>query len=211
LFGTKHDFKFSVNISSAGQRQSPRPSQQTISQLIVPTVPNYGTNITDFPNSVNCSYPPTLPTEPTVNASPAPGVICDEKKCGVAKCPIKGPPKYRCAMEGCSRYCHVIFHNGAIVNKYCTLKPLPTLDGGECAVACCKLHHEKAYAALCPEDSCNDMRNTWDKDGKGGKDDPHTSLQILTDWWTTVPNYEKYRGKNNNGTVCGGTCTEDED
>ena len=39
----------------------------------------------------------------------------------------------------------------------------------------------------------------WDKDGKGGEDDPVTSMSILMDWWTTSGKYNKYCGKNNKG------------
>jgi hypothetical protein len=133
--------------------------------------------------------------------SEMPSVIHDTKRCGVAKCPVRGQPKYLCSKEGCKKYCHVTCHNGAILAKYPSLKALPQEeDSVGWTVACCKLHHEAVYAGLAPEDTREDMRNTWEKDGKGGKDDPHTSMYILLDWWTTVPNYEKYRGKNNFGT-----------
>ena len=39
----------------------------------------------------------------------------------------------------------------------------------------------------------------WHKDGKGGEDDPVTSMSILKDWWTTSGKYNKYHGKDNKG------------
>jgi hypothetical protein len=37
-------------------------------------------------------------------------------------------------------------------------------------------------------------RLLWTRDGKGGPDDPHTSMSTLLKWLTTEGNYSKYRG-----------------
>jgi hypothetical protein len=39
----------------------------------------------------------------------------------------------------------------------------------------------------------------WNGDGKNGLDDPHTSMRILLDWWTTEGNYSRFCGKHNDG------------
>jgi hypothetical protein len=39
----------------------------------------------------------------------------------------------------------------------------------------------------------------WNKDGKGGADDPNTSEKILLDWLKAEGNYRNYRGTKNGG------------
>jgi hypothetical protein len=39
----------------------------------------------------------------------------------------------------------------------------------------------------------------WNKDGKGGADDPNTSEKILLDWLRAEGNYRNYRGSKNGG------------
>ena len=38
-----------------------------------------------------------------------------------------------------------------------------------------------------------------EKDGKQGEHDPENSMATLINWWNIHPNYQKYRGKGNNG------------
>ena len=98
-------------------------------------------------------------------------------------------------MDGCTKYAHMTCYIGKIVGI--TGKE-PRLDGQ--LVACTKVHNKSTYEKLNGIEGNEDGRNTWDVDGKNGKDDPHTSMKILLDWWTTQGNYDQYRGKNNNGT-----------
>jgi hypothetical protein len=49
--------------------------------------------------------------------------------------------------------------------------------------------------------SSESNRVPWDKDGKKGQDDPHTSMKILIEWMTTEGNYSRYRGKGNNSVT----------
>jgi hypothetical protein len=56
--------------------------------------------------------------------------------------------------------------------------------------------YQSVIRALSGNDS---SRGKWDKDGKNGVDDPHTSIHILLGWITTQGNYSKYCGKDNNG------------
>jgi hypothetical protein len=67
-------------------------------------------------------------------------------------------------------------------------------------VACTKTCYLKAQKELSGvDDSEGGRRGNWDCDGKGGRNDPHTSMKILLDWWMTEGNYSKFSGKHNGG------------
>lgn len=123
-------------------------------------------------------------------------VVNDQQRCSVAKCPVRGQPKYPCANAGCNKFVHMTCYVASIINRDTSLQALP---GDGSVVACTKKCHKEVNSKLNPSES-GDLRNTWDVDGKNGKDDSHNSMSILLDWWTTQGNYDKYRGKNNNGT-----------
>lgn len=120
-------------------------------------------------------------------------VIHDQRRCSVANCPVKGQTKYRCSNVGCNKFVHLTCYVGLIINKN-QMQPLP-----DDLIACTKKCYKETNNRLNPDDN-GDLRNTWECDGLNGKDDPHHSMKLLLDWWTTQGNYEKYRGKNNNGT-----------
>jgi predicted RNA-binding Zn ribbon-like protein len=63
-------------------------------------------------------------------------------------------------------------------------------------VACTKVCYQLAIRASSENDP---GRGNWCSDGLGGKDDPHHSMKILIDWFTTEGNYARFRGKNNDG------------
>jgi hypothetical protein len=69
------------------------------------------------------------------------------------------------------------------------LDPLP-----EYKVACTKACY-KEYLKVISDSG----RGKWNTDGKNGPNDPNTSMKILIDWLLVEGNYNKYRGKNNNG------------
>ena len=122
--------------------------------------------------------------------------LSDGTRCSIKKCPIRNVVKYRCSNESCDRTAHLTCYTGLILGKHPDLKPLP-----ENLIAHCKKCHNEIWKRLNPgSGNDKDGRATWDCDGKNGKEDPHTSTKILIDWWTEQGNYEKYRGKNNNGT-----------
>ena len=83
--------------------------------------------------------------------------------------------------------CYVHLHQNAKNGA-----PVPG-DAVACSVKCAKAAKKSI------ESGAGDGRATWETDGKNGPEDPLTSMQILMDWWSTPPNYEKYRGKNNSG------------
>jgi hypothetical protein len=115
-------------------------------------------------------------------------------KCQVRGCKLRGCTEFKtCANEGCAKRVHMICYQGAILmNKNGDdLPPLP-----EFQVACSKGCYKTVMKA-----GAESNRVPWDKDGKKGQDDPHTSMKILVDWMTTEGNYSRYRGKGNNGVT----------
>jgi hypothetical protein len=142
------------------------------------------------------------PLEVAASATPlqstSDGDLTDGKRCSVQKCPLdgKGVIKYRCSNEGCNKTVHMACYTVTVLGPNGKLDPLP-----DNLVAHCKKCHAEVLKPLNLSEGCDvDGRNSWDVDGKNGKDDPNTSTKILIDWWMHEGNYEKYRGKNNNGT-----------
>ena len=91
----------------------------------------------------------------------------------------------------------ICYHHGFLLKKHEELVHLP--NG---RVACTKKHHIKASKELArggEEADGGGRKGNWDCDGKNGPDDPHTSVQILIDWWSTEGNYSQFCGKHNNG------------
>lgn len=74
---------------------------------------------------------------------------------------------------------------------------LDDIVGGEAFAFCKKACYTKKAKEFDPFAS---QRIPWNKDGKNGPDDPNNSENILIEWLTTEGNYNKYRGKGNNGT-----------
>ena len=108
---------------------------------------------------------------------------------------MRGAEKRVCAADGCDKTVHLMCYQGVVLvdkknNNHSSLPPLP---GNH--VACTKACYNAATKAL----SGNTGRGNWTSDGKGGTDDPHTSMKILLDWMTTEGNYSRFCGKDNNG------------
>ena len=116
-------------------------------------------------------------------------------KCSFRSCPIKSgsAPLFDCG--GCNRKAHMPCYQKLLLEKH----QLGALSGG--VVACTKRCYDKAFKTSTANNVDEDdyRKGNWDSDGKLGPEDPHTSLKILLDWWMEVPNYSKYRGKNNDG------------
>ena len=69
-------------------------------------------------------------------------------------------------------------------------------------LACSKLHHIRATKELSgggDDQPDGGRKGNWESDGKGGPNDPQTSMKILLDWWMTEGNYSRFCGKNNDG------------
>ena len=90
---------------------------------------------------------------------------------------------------------HMVCYQGILLKRH----DLPPLSSGN--IACTKRCYEKVLKTQSSKNQDDDdtRKGNWDSDGKNGPDDPHTSIKILLDWWMEVPNYSKYRGKNNDG------------
>ncbi|KAL3923366.1 MAG: hypothetical protein SGILL_001699 [Bacillariaceae sp.] len=94
-----------------------------------------------------------------------------------------------CSHDSCPKFVHLTCYNGMRMK----LNDFPQLPGD--LVACTK---KCAVATIQSTSSAANRKPSWENDSKGGDDDP-TSIQILIDWMTKYPNYEKYRGKCNAG------------
>jgi hypothetical protein len=133
--------------------------------------------------------------EDEVLESPIPDVSLP--RCSYRGCAVTGAELMLCAASGCEKMIHFMCYQGILLKKHSDMQPLPP------GKACCT---KKCYAKAMKESSgCGDdpdggnRKGNWDCDGKGGPDDPKTSLQILIDWWTTEGNYNQFCGKHNNG------------
>ena len=63
-----------------------------------------------------------------------------------------------------------------------------------------KTCHQRAKRAIERDAAPSDgSRIPFNKDGKNGPNNPNNSEKIIIDWLMTPGNYEKFRGKNNNG------------
>ena len=99
-----------------------------------------------------------------------------------------------CHRNDCYRMVHVFCFN-LIREKY-------NLFGlGDDCVACTKLCYTKSVKEVyISKKEVNGVQNLlWEKDGKHGEHDPENSMATLINWWNIHPNYQKYRGKHNNG------------
>ena len=119
-------------------------------------------------------------------------------RCSVRGCRIRGDEKFKCAVTGCNKLLHLECFETYVLVKH-SLHPLP---GGNHNVACTKLHHIRAAKELSgggDKQVEGGRKGNWESDGKGGPNDPHTSMKILLDWWMTEGSYSKFCGKRNDG------------
>lgn len=129
------------------------------------------------------------PTTTTINTTNN----ADNGKCQVRGCKVKGAERRPCAADGCPKFVHLICYQGIVLRDKSgsDLPPLP--DNHVC---CTKACYSIVTKSLSGSES---NRGKWNSDGKGGPDDPHTSMKILLDWMTTEGNYSRFCGKDNNG------------
>jgi hypothetical protein len=131
----------------------------------------------------------------SVEVTPMPVTGASGDKCAFRSCKVRAV-KLQCAASGCQKEIHLMCYHGLVVNKF----SIDALPNGR--AACTKKCHDKAMRELSGggEDQDEGARvGKWDCDGKGGPDDPLTSMQILLDWWMEEGNYSKFCGKNNDG------------
>ena len=115
-------------------------------------------------------------------------------KCSLRGCKGVSAPTFECVAHECTRVMHWICYG-----SMCTKNKLSLLPD-ECVVctkACYTKYERKLKSNNLQEDDV--LLLTWEKDGKGGEDDPENSMAVLLNWWTAEGNYAKYRGDNNMG------------
>ncbi|KAG7357175.1 hypothetical protein IV203_001863 [Nitzschia inconspicua] len=120
----------------------------------------------------------------------------DNGKCQVRGCRVAGAQRLVCAADGCNKMVHLMCYQGVVLRDKSggDLQPLSE-NHVVCTKACCN----NFVKSLSGSDSSRG--NKWTNDGKGGPDDPHTSMRIILDWMTTEGNYSRYCGKDNNGVM----------
>jgi hypothetical protein len=102
-----------------------------------------------------------------------------------------------CSASGCDRKVHLMCYQGLLVEKFKDVHALP--DGRAACTKRCHLKAAKELSGGGEDPDGGSRKGNWDCDGKGGLDDPHTSVRILIDWWMSEGNYAKNCGKNNQG------------
>jgi len=120
-----------------------------------------------------------------------------DDKCDVRLCRCKVIQKFKCT--NCGRAVHWACYNGIVLEV--EDKPnIPALPEG--SIACTKKCHT---AKLKDSSNSDNQRADWRNDGKP-ETPQFTSIRMLLDWWLEHPNYEIYRGKNNEGVKKLHTC-----
>jgi hypothetical protein len=149
----------------------------------------------------------TNPTS-TIDTTPPAASVDITQKCDIRGCKVRGAEKHICAADGCNKTVHFMCYQGvALMDKKhkTSYPPWPSFQ-----VACTKACYNNAIKTL----NINGGRGNWMSDGKGGQEDPHTSMKILLDWMTTESNYNRFCGKNNNWgnktTICSRTRKKDD-
>jgi hypothetical protein len=136
----------------------------------------------------------TNPTSTTATTTPRAASEDVTQKCDVRGCKVLvGAEKRICSADGCNKTVHFMCYQGVVLmdkKRKTSIPPLPSFQ-----VACTKSSYNSATKAH----SSNGGRGNWLSDGKGGPEDPHTSMHILLGWMTTESNYNRFCGKNNNG------------
>jgi hypothetical protein len=139
------------------------------------------------------------PAAATNNALVVASSAAGDKKCSIRGCKVKGAEATECQAKDCEKKCHVQCYHALVLAK----NNLATLPNNK--VACTKKCHAKVLKESAGSngstggDDENGCKGNWDCDGLKGEDDPHTSVQILLDWWLEDGNYSRFCGKNNDG------------
>ena len=114
------------------------------------------------------------------------------KKCSMRGCRVTNAPTFACIAQDCSRIMHMQCYS-----SMCTKNRLSLFEGDcvVCTKSCYNKHMRRLKIEKQEEEEV--LTLNWEKDGKGGVDDPSNSMSVLLNWWTTVGNYAKYRGDSN--------------
>ena len=113
-----------------------------------------------------------------------------EAKVDVTKCSRRGcyatEETQQCKAPGCMRQIHYSCYTSHVRLKH-KLNVVFDTQGNE-LVACRKLCYVKMEKFVA---TGMETRLPWDKDGKGGQEDPNNSEKILLDWLLTEGNYSQ--------------------
>ena len=100
-----------------------------------------------------------------------------------------------CIVEDCAKKVHVGCYESLVLSKH-QVPHLVDPTNGQKVCVCSKTCYSKTKKAMIDQPSCV----PWNRDGKSGPNDSTTSEKVLLDWLLTEGNYNRCRGKNNNGT-----------
>ena len=124
--------------------------------------------------------------------SPPPTTKCHYRSCGVA-----GPnnPRINCYAPGCDRAFHSYCYDLGVLRKNLLGHfDLRNLQAPFLKIACKKDCYRKAYRHHANVTADPEDRNIpWNRDGRGGDDDPNNSENILIAWLQHPGNYNKFR------------------
>jgi hypothetical protein len=113
---------------------------------------------------------------------------------------ILGAENHICSADGCKKTVHVMCYQGVVLMDKKRKTYFPQLPSFQ--LACTKSCYNSAITAH----SSDGGRGNWLSGGKGGPEDPHTSMNILLGWMTTESDYSRFCGTNKNWgnqtTIC---------
>ena len=117
-------------------------------------------------------------------------------RCDIRKCRLHSAELFDCSEISCSKQVHVSCCESFVTQKH-SLQPLIDPANNQALYACSKTCYSKLKRTFVDQPA----RIAWNRDGQNGPQDPNSSEKILLDWLCTEGNYNRYRGKNNNGTT----------
>lgn len=116
-------------------------------------------------------------------------------KCSLRKCKVDDVVPDRCFHSKCEKLIHPTCCKEYVIKQH-SLADLVDPINNQMYTVCSKTCYTKVQKSHIISST---TRLPWSKDGKNGTLDPNTSEKILLDWLLQEGNYNRYRGKGNNG------------
>ena len=136
-----------------------------------------------------------VPTDVNVVPNPPSGQG-NSGGCSLHRCQLHYNELLDCSEISCSKQVHLSCYETFVKQKH-NLEALIDPANNNALHACSKTCYNKVKQTFVDQPA----RIAWNRDGCNGPQDPNRSEKILLDWLCTEGNYNRYWGKNNNGTT----------